>query len=450
MNITKTLWAWLFVILTTGVLAPGLLYGEEDLSSLPAGSVEISPERQQLIGVRTCLVERGPVVRTLRVLGRVAAADTRTYRINASVDGWIVKAYDNPVGTLVKKGEVLAIYSNPQFLDAEQGYLYALGTVERLGPGRRQELGRQAAPNPAALDPFVVQRQIDILRGMGMSDSQIDEVGRTRDVTQNIRIVSPVEGFVAARNVSPGERFLKGTELYRIEDLSRVWIHADVYEKEVRYFVPGMKALVTLPYRKETYPATVTTVPPFFDGVTKTLQVRLEADNPGFVLRTDMFVDIDLPITLPPAVTVPAEAVLFSGLRKTVFVARGKGFFEPREVETGERVGDRIEIVKGLEPGERVAISGNFFIDSESRLQSAAQGIYGTPARDPVCGMEVDQARAEALGRSSLYKGTTYYFCSDGCKQEFEEDPEAFVETVSGDGEHPNHEAEAADDQPHH
>jgi Cu(I)/Ag(I) efflux system membrane fusion protein len=446
MHITKKLCCSSLLLLITGIIWSGSLYGEEDLSSLSPGSVQISPERQQLIGVKTGPVERKPVVHTLRVLGRVEADDTRVYRINTSVDGWIVKAYSNSVGTLVKKGEVLAVFSNPQFLDAEQGYLYALGTVERLGPGRRQELGRQqGALNPAALDPFVVQRQIDILRGMGVSDRQIQKIGRTREVTQNIQIISPVDGFIAARKVSTGERFLEGTELYRIEDLSRVWILADVYEKEVRHFVPGAEALVTMPYRGETYHATVTPVLPLFDTVTQTLQVRLETDNPGYVLRSGMFVDVELPVTLPSAVTVPIDAVLFSGLKTTVFVARGDGFFEPRQVETGESMGDRVEILHGLEPGERIVISGNFFIDSESRLQAAAQGIYGKPATDPVCGMEVDEARAKAMGRSSTYQGKTYYFCCDECKQEFDEDPTLFLEMIPEDQGHANHESDATD-----
>jgi membrane fusion protein, copper/silver efflux system len=450
MHIIKAFWYATLMLLISGTIWLRSVYGEEDLSSLPAGSVQISPERQQLIGVKTGLVEKKAVVHTLRVLGRVAPDDTRIYRINASVDGWIVKAYNNSVGTLVKKGEVLAVFSNPQFLDAEQGYLYALGTVERLGPGRRLELGRQEAPNPAALDPFVVQRQIDILRGMGMSDRQIEEIGRNREVTQDIRIISPVEGFIAVRKVSPGERFLKGTELYRIEDLSRVWILADVYEKEVRHFVPGAKARATLPYRRETYQATVTPVLPLFDNDTRTLQVRLETENPGFVLRSGMFVDVELPVTLPPVLTVPIDAILFSGQRETVFVARGDGFFVPRQVETGERLGGRIEIVQGLEPGERVVISGNFFVDSESRLQAVAQGIYGPPVKDPVCGMEVDEARAEAMGRSSTYRGKTYHFCSDMCKQEFDEAPGEFVQATPEEEEHTDHATDTGHDQPYH
>ena len=400
---------------------------DTDTSSLPPGTVRITPERQQAIGVRVGVVDKKPVTHTLRILGRVAADETKIYRINASVDGWIKEIYPNSVGSLVKKDEVLATFYSPQFLDAEQGYLYALGTVERLGPGRRLELGRKEAPNPAALDPYVVQRQIDVLRGMGMGDTQIEEVGRTRQITQDIKITAPADGFVIARNVSPEQRFLKGTELYRTADLSRVWILADVFEHEARYFKPGVKAKVHLPHQKRTYQATVSEVLPIFDPTTRTLKVRLETDNPEFVLRPDMFVDVELPIRLPPAVTVPADAVLDSGLKKTVFVDRGNGFFEPLEVETGWHIGNRVEIVKGLKPGERIVISGNFLIDSESRLELAAAGMVGTLSKDPVCGVDVSINKAEKAGRKSAYQGKTYYFTSDECKEQFDKNPERYV-----------------------
>jgi multidrug efflux pump subunit AcrA (membrane-fusion protein)/YHS domain-containing protein len=400
---------------------------ETDTSSMAPGTVRSTPERQQAIGVRLGVVEKKPVTHTLRILGRVAADETKIYRINASVDGWIKETFPNSVGSLVKKDEVLATFYSPQFLDAEQGYLYALGTVERLGPGRRLELGRKEAPNPAALDPYVVQRQIDVLRGMGMGDTQIEEVGRTRQITQDIKITAPADGFVIARNVSPEQRFLKGTELYRIADLSRVWILADVFEHEARYFKPGVKAKVHLPHQKRTYHATVSEALPIFDPTTRTLKVRLETDNPEFVLRPDMFVDVELPISLPPAVTVPADAVLDSGLKKTVFVDRGNGFFEPLEVETGWHIGNRVEIVKGLKPGERIVISGNFLIDSESRLELAAAGMVGTLSKDPVCGVDVSINKAEKAGRKSTYQGKTYYFSSNECKEKFEKNPSAFV-----------------------
>jgi membrane fusion protein, copper/silver efflux system len=402
---------------------------DTDVSSLPPGTVRIIHKRQQTIGLRVGTVEKKPLAHTLRILGRIAAEDTRIYRVIASVDAWIKDVRSNSVGSLVKKNEVLATFYNPQFLDAQQSYLFALGTVERLELGRKQlELGRKEAPAPPAFDPYTVQRQIDVLRGMGVADTQIEEIGRTRKISQNIRITAPADGFITARNVSPEQRFLKGTELYQIADLSRVWILADVYENEAQYLKPGIVAKVTLPYQKRIYHAEVTKVLPIFDRTTRTLKVRLETENPGYTLKPDMFVDVELPIALPPAIAVPADAILDSGLKKTVFVDRGNGFFEPREVETGWRLGNRVEVTKGLEPGERIVTSGTFLIDSESKLEMAAAGMQGTLSKDPVCGVEVSPKKAERTGRKISYRGKTYYFDSDECKQTFEEDPDRYAE----------------------
>lgn len=256
-----------------------------------------------------------------------------------------------------------------------------------------------------------------------MPDSQIEEIGRTRQITFSIRIASPARGLITARNVSPGQRFLKGENLYQIADLSRVWVLADVFENEALYLKPGVKATAYQPHRKLTLPATVSEVPPVFDAATRTLKVRLEADNPELILRPDMFVDVELAVSLPPAVAVPADAVIFSGRRKTVFVQTEEGVFEPRQVETGRRLGDRVEIVSGLAPGERIVDSGNFLIDSESRLQAAAQGIFGATSTDPACGADVDELKARAAGNTSTYQGRTYFFSSRECKEKFDQDP---------------------------
>ena len=203
-----------------------------------------------------------------------------------------------------------------------------------------------------------------------MEDSQIEEIARTRQLMQNVLIRAPTTGFVTVRDVSPTQRFLKGNELFRIADLSRVWIVADIFGNESKYLQPGKSVKVSLPNGGTTFQAKVSDVLPQFDPVTRTLKVRLEAANPGYALKPDMFVDVDLPMSLPPVITVPADAVLDSGLKRTVFIDRGTGFFEPREVETGRRIGNRVEIVKGLTPGEKIVLSGNFLIDSESRSRA--------------------------------------------------------------------------------
>jgi len=222
-----------------------------------------------------------------------------------------------------------------------------------------------------------LQLRIQQLQNLGMSALQIEEIRRTRELPETIKILAPADGFVLARNASPGLKFERGAEWYRIADLSRIWILADVFENDVKYLRPGVRAQVSLPNQRRTFPATVAETLPQFDAATRTLKVRLEAENLGFALRPDMFVDVELPITLPPAITVPVDAVLDSGLKKTVFVDRGEGVFEPRPVQTGWRLGDRVEIVEGLAPGERIVVSSTFLLDSESRMRIGAHGNGG-------------------------------------------------------------------------
>ena len=200
-----------------------------------------------------------------------------------------------------------------------------------------------------------------------------------------------------------------------------------MYEREVESFQPGMKAKVTAPYHQKVYEADVTEILPVFDDTTRTLKVRLETDNPGYVLRSDMFVDVELPVTYPPAIMVPADAVLDSGLRKTVFVDRGNSRFEPREVATGRYVGSQVEIVSGLDAGERIVVSGNFFLDSESRMELAALGMQTGMSKDPVCDVDVSERKAAREGRTVFYRGKTYFFSSDDCKAQFEKEPGKYV-----------------------
>ena len=262
---------------------------------------------------------------------------------------------------------------------------------------------------------------------MGVSEIQLGEMRKKRELVQDIYLTSPVNGFVLQRNVSAGLRFDRGFELYRIADLSRVWILADVYQHQLPFIGGGRTGRATSAQVQQPFPATVSRTEPIFDEATLTLKLRLEADNPGYVLKPGMFVDVELPIDLPSTLVVPADAIVDSGMRKTVFVDRGEGYFEPRQVETGWRIGDEVEITKGLMAGERIVISGTFLIDSESRMKAAGARTPAPQATDPVCGMQVDEAKARAVGRTAEHGGHTYFFCSDECVQQFRQAPARFA-----------------------
>jgi Cu(I)/Ag(I) efflux system membrane fusion protein len=201
-----------------------------------------------------------------------------------------------------------------------------------------------------------------------------------------------------------------------------------------------VKARVTIPGRPEALTGVVSQVPPQFDAMSRTMKVRLELDNPGALLRPDMAVDVELAVERPAALSIPAEALVDSGLRKTVFVEQGEGIFEPRAVETGWRSGGRVEVVRGLEAGDRIVLAGTFLVDSESQLKAAAEGVHAvptapaasatgpTPARDPICNMEVDETKARAAGRTAEHHGKHFVFCSDACRTRFLADPDKYAE----------------------
>jgi RND family efflux transporter MFP subunit len=211
-----------------------------------------------------------------------------------------------------------------------------------------------------------------------LSEAQIDQVLKTGEPIKNITVYSPMTGYITDRKAFPQLKVMPDTDLYTIVDLSRVWIMADVFEYEAPNIRVGQAARVSiqaLPGRD--FNARIDFLQPQVDPMTRTLKVRLNMDNPGVMLKPDMYADVEFRVNIPSKLTVPADAVLNAGERKTVFVDRGNGYFEPRQVKTGEREGDRIQILSGLSGGERVVTSGNFLIDSESQMKAAASGMGG-------------------------------------------------------------------------
>jgi len=426
--------------------------GNTPLSSappLPAGAVSIDGATQRLLGIRVAPVERSRATRIIRVAGRVVPEDTRVYRINSGVDGFIRETYHDSVGVLVKKDQRLATYYAPDFLSVASGFLAAIQGV----PGAAGKDGSRTVPFPGALSKQGVsslQGYTDRLRNLGMSDMQIKRMGDNHQLPESIDVVAPADGFILARNISSGQHFMHDMEFYRIADLSRVWVVAEVYEQETPYLRPGGLAQITSKYEGRKLSARITDSLPQSEAGGGTVKLRLEVDNPSFILRPEMLVDVELPGRLPSAVTIPVDALVDSGEHARVYVEHGEGSFEPREVETGWRFGERVEILKGLQPGERVVVAATFLVDSESRLKTPASGpaparstgrtagvpehkAAATAVKDPRCGMSLDPAKATASGNTFDYRGATYYFCSKECKQAFQNDPAGSAGRRQGD-----------------
>jgi membrane fusion protein, copper/silver efflux system len=390
-------------------------------SSGTPGTVALPQDRRQAVGVAVGKAERAPWTGTLRLVGRVAPDEARTYTVNTASDVWLRKVFPPTTGSVVKKHEPLAAYFTSGYLAAANAYLFALDTRKR-----HQQSGDVSQAQVQNMD-FQMRTAVGNLINIGVSESQILEMEKTGKASELVEIRSPADGFILARSVTEGQYVSAGSELYRIADLAKVWILAETYEGDGNVLKPGMDVKVIHPQVKRTYRAKVTEILPQFDPETRTMKVRLEADNPGYALRPDMFVDLEVSIRMAPAVTVPAEAVVDTGTRKTVFVDRGDGRFEPRPVETGWRMGGRVEITNGLMEGEEVVVSGNFLIDSESRMQLAAAGIQGAWHVDPVCAMHVDEGKAKAAGNTVDLGGITYYFCSNDCAAKFRKEPAKYL-----------------------
>ena len=342
----------------------------DDASTMPMGTVQITPEKQQLIGVKYGQVETGGGSRTIRAVGKVAIDETRIEHVHTKLEGWIDKVSVDFTGKLVKKGDPLLTIYSPEMLASQRELLLAVKAKDMMRDN----------PLPAAYDQSesLLQAARRRLELWDLSEAQIDQVLKSGEPIKNITLYSPITGYVTERKAFPQLKVMPDTDLYTIVDLSQVWIMADVFEYEapnIRLGEAARISLQALPGR--TFNARIDYLQPQVDPTTRTLKVRLNMENPGLMLKPDMYADVEIRVSLPSNLTVPAEAVLDAGEHKTVFVDRGNGFFEPRQVKTGERDGNRIQILSGLSGGERVVTSGNFMIDSESQMKSAAAGMGG-------------------------------------------------------------------------
>jgi RND family efflux transporter MFP subunit len=400
---------------------------------LAVGSVYVSPEKQQLIGLRVEIVARNSGARLIRTTGRVEADDNRVYRLTAGTEGWVQSLENNPSGAIVKRNELLATFYSRELRNAQQAYLGSLTTLDRLRGPNGREMDDAAHGGDANL--HINEEQ---LRSLGMGDSQIKALARTREVTRDITLVSPVDGVVLSRDLSPGQRFDRGTEFYRIADLSKLWIIADIFSDEAQWYRPGTKVRVTVHELGKTLYATVSKFPPLFNPASRTLSLRLEAGNPDLSLSPKMFVDLEFSTPAPRGLSVPEGALLDSGLQKIVYVETRDGVFEPKPVKTGAAYGGRVTITRGLSEGDRVVISGNFLVDSESRMRSPSMVSTLKPAgirkgesegavRDPVYGMSLDRKNRQSKGKIKTYRGESFLFCSDRYLRKFQQHPASYA-----------------------
>jgi Cu(I)/Ag(I) efflux system membrane fusion protein len=336
--------------------------------------VDLTPERIQLIGMKTAVAKREVLGGELRTVGVVEANERGLAQVTVRFSGWVQKMLASETGERVRRGQALATIYSPDVLRAEQELLVARGW------------SADAPPSPGAgphehetiitgLDASA-RRRLELL---GISAQEIDEIVKSGKPAEAIAIRSPVEGYVVAKNALVGVAVQPGTVLFQVADLSTVWVTADVYEQDISRIHVGQRARLELnAFPGDTNTGKVQFVYPTLDPANRTLKVRLEFknrfDRTGPRLRPGMYGTIHLDLPATTGLMVPAEAVVDTGEMQYLFVARAGGHFEPRAVKIGARLKDRIEILGGVTEGETVVTTGNFLVDSESRLRAAIEG----------------------------------------------------------------------------
>jgi RND family efflux transporter MFP subunit len=341
--------------------------------STPRGDVTIDPRRQQLINVRTVTAKRSDLAQTIRAVGLVRYDETRQADINVKVDGWIRDLFVDYTGQFVKKSQPLFTLYSPDLLNTQIEYLMALKTREQLQSSQIADARERASA--------LVEASRQRLLLWDLSAEQIRAVEEARAPQDAVTFRSPATGFVTEKQAVKGAHVMPGQTLYKIADLSVVWVEAAIYEAELPLVRVGGRATVTLDaYPDERFAGRVVYIYPYVDENTRTTKVRYAFPNTRGRLKPGMFANVELSAGTGTGVMVPTNAVLDSGNEQVVFVTQGEGHFEPRRVKIGRRLGADVQIVNGVKEGEQVATGATFFLDSESQLRASLQGFEAPQA----------------------------------------------------------------------
>lgn len=344
-------------------------YEEEGDEKEPASTIRIDPVTIQNMGVRYGTVARKQLVKSIRTYGNVTYDETRLYTINMKFNGWIEKLFVDFLGDYVKKGQPLFEIYSPDLVTAQQEFLLAV-----------QQLRRLPRTSASAVVRVDAQRMLNAARTRleywDLTDGQIQAIEKKGAIFKTLTIYSPASGVVIKKDAYEGHYVTAGAHQFEIADLSTVWVDVDVYEYELQWVRKGMPARMELPYNPGVqFNGQVLFVYPYLNVKTRTARLRLAFDNRDGRLKPGMYANVYLKSALPEeTLVIPQEAVIDSGVRKIVFVARDKGKFDPRQVALGVE-GDNydVQVLSGLREGEKIVVSGQFMLDSESRLHEAIQ-----------------------------------------------------------------------------
>lgn len=331
-----------------------------------AGGISIDSRVRQNMGIRTDTAERAELRKTIRTLGHVDFDERRVTVIATKLDGWIREMHVDFTGEAVKKGDPLFAIDSPQLLSTQQELVSARQAYERTG---------------SAADRGILEAARQRLRYWDISAAQIERIEASGAVEQTLTIESPADGVVVQKNALEGKFVRSDTELFRIADLSQVWVLAHFYEMDAPFLAVGAAVTVEVPYDGgPPIAGRVDYVFPWLDAKTREVKARIELPNPDGRLKPEMYVDVNLRADLgEEGLVIDDSAIIRTGVRNVVFVETEPGSYAPRVVKLGRQIDDKLEITAGLQAGDKVVIKGQFMLDSESRLKE----VLGKYAVDP-------------------------------------------------------------------
>lgn len=442
--------------------------------------IKIDPVTVQNIGVKTEIVQRRKLNKVIRAVGKVDFDETRVYSINSKIMGWVEKLHVDYTGKLVRKGEPLLELYSPELVSTQEEYLQAIRYQKQLEASSIAE-ARTGSES-------LVQSAKRRLLYWDISEAEIKALEERGAPEKTMTFYSPVDGYVMDKMVLKGQNVMAGMELYKIADLSTVWILADIYQYELPWVKVGQQAEVELSYMPgNIFKGTITYMYPMLSMETKTAKVRIEVRNtPNVDFKPEMYATVKIasPVAVD-AVAIPDQAIIRSGERNVAVLALGGGYFDPRDIKLGVMADGYVQVLEGIKEGEKIVTSSQFLIDSESNLKAAVGLMLGhaghdmsttkpkqvtpsdehkgheakTPAsregKQEVPAAKEDHSAHGAKGAAEqdvkqpavqtvvdpvcgmeiepdeslayVYKETKYYFCSEDDMEEFKSNPEKYL-----------------------
>ena len=331
--------------------------------------VHLTPEQETALGVVYTTAERRTLERTIRTVGRVSEAEDAVADVTLKIQGFVEDLFVGTTGEAVQRGQPLLTLYSPELVAAQEELLTAMRLAARV------DASAEEAWRSAQLMLEAARRRLEY---WDITDEQIQRLERTGEVSKTLAIVAPVSGIVLEKTVLRGQQVMPGMRLYRIADLSRVWVEGDVFEQDLQFVQVGDRAHIEVAaYPGEHFMGDISFVYPTVDTESRTNRVRVTVSNPDLRFKPGMFATMFFDVRMAEALAVPLEAVLVTGERNLVFIRDDDGMLQPREVVLGPQAGDYVKILSGLTEGERIVGSANFLIDAESRLGGTGSAMPG-------------------------------------------------------------------------